>query len=202
MVMTTDFEFLAQPSRAIGVLLIAVPLTISTFHPVVFAAVWEMDSRWFHLVLAVLCLAVIGAAWAKTSDELLEWALPPLGMLMAVLLIQDEVGADAPSSIDEFDSTSWLAQPVAESELVLALYTAVIFALALGTVIAGQRFRVAALVNVGLAVVAVLVTAIYVGRVAGALPTSIAVLLGGVLLVAGAVFLERKRRDLIAEVAS
>ena len=54
----------------------------------------------------------------------------------------------------------------------------------------------------GVVVVAVLIMSIYIGRVAGELPTSIAVLLGGVLLVAGPVFLERKRRDLVAEVAS
>jgi hypothetical protein len=197
----TEFSFLEGPSRAIGVLLIAVPLTVSTFHPFLFAGVWQMDARVFHLVLAIACLAVIGLTWWLAPSRLLVWALPTLGGLLALLLIQVEPDSDTPNAVDEFDSTSWLAEPIARSELLLGLYTAVIFGLALGTVITGQRFRVAALVNVGLAVIAVLAIAVYVGRIAGTLPTSIAVLAGGVLLVAGAVFLERKRRDLIAEVA-
>jgi len=197
----SDFDFLRQPSLVTGVLLIAVPLTVSTFHPTLFAAVWRMDPRWFHLVLAVGCVAVIGLSWWRTQNRLLVWALPTLCGLLVALLVQVDL-VDVPSSINDFDSSSWLAEPVATSDWVLALYTLVIFGLALGTVVAGQRMRVAALVNVGLAVVAVLVMSIYIGRIAGALPTSIAVLLGGLLLVAVAIFLERKRRDLIAGVAS
>ena len=40
---------------------------------------------------------------------------------------------------------------------------------------------------------------LYIGRIAGSLPTSLAVLLGGLLLVGGGVFLERKRSDLTTE---
>jgi uncharacterized membrane protein len=198
----TEFSFLVHPSRAVGALMIAVPVVVSTFHPTVFAAVWEMDVRWFHLFVCGLCLAVIGASWWRSPNRLIAWALPILGGLSAVLLIQRDVSTDTPGSIDDFDSTSWLATPLASSEWSMGLYTAVIFVLALGVVVAGQRLRVAALVNAGLAVVAVLAMSLYIGRLAGTLPTSIAVLLGGVLLVAGAVFLERKRRDLLAEVAS
>ena len=61
----------------------------------------------------------------------------------------------------------------------------------------GQRFRIPALVNVGIGVLGVLLIAVYVGRLAGTLPTSLAVGLGGLLLVGGAVVLERKRRDLV-----
>jgi len=198
----SDFDFLRRPSLATGVLLIAVPLIVSTFHPTVFAAVWQMDARWFHLIVVVGCVAVIALAWWRTQNRLLVWALPVLGGLLLALLIQVDLDAGVPNSINEFESASWLAEPVARSEWVLASYTMVVFGLALGTVVAGQRMRVAALVNVGLAAVAVLMMSIYIGRIAGALPTSIAVLLGGVLLVAGAVVLERKRRDLIAEVGS
>jgi uncharacterized membrane protein len=198
----SDFEFLQQPSRAVGVLMIAAPITISTFHPYVFAGVWEMDTRWFHLICVVGCVAVIGLSAWRTRSPLLMWALPVLGALMVVMLIQVEFDQDTPSSLNDFEGSSWLAEPVASSEWMLALYTAVIFALALAVIEAGQRFRVTALVNAGVVVVAVLIMSIYIGRVAGELPTSIAVLLGGVLLVAGAVFLERKRRDLVAEVVS
>ena len=141
------------------------------------------------------------ASWLR-PNPLITWVLPVLGALLVVLLIQVDFGTDVPDNIDHFDSSSWLAEPLARSEWLMGLYTALVYALALGTVVAGQRFRQAALVNVGVAVVAVLTIAVYIGRVAGELPTSIAVLVGGILLVAGAVVLERKRRDLIAEVSA
>ena len=202
LVAATDFEFLQQPSKAIGALLIAVPITVSTFHPIVFAWIWEMDARWFHVILGAGCLGLIALASWMRPNRLITWALPVLGALLVILLIQVDFGTDVPTSIDDFDSSSWLAEPLARSEWVMGLYTAIVYALALGTVVAGQRFRQAALVNVGVAVVAVLTIAVYIGRVAGELPTSIAVLVGGILLVAGAVLLERKRRDLIAEVST
>jgi uncharacterized membrane protein len=202
LVAATDFEFLQQPSKAIGALLIAVPITVSTFHPIVFAWIWEMDARWFHVILGAGCLGLIALASWMRPNQLITWALPALGVLLVILLIQVDFGTEVPTSIDHFDSSSWLAEPLARSEWVMGLYTAIVYALALGTVVAGQRFRQAALVNVGVAVVAVLTIAVYIGRVAGELPTSIAVLVGGILLVAGAVLLERKRRDLIAEVST
>ena len=202
LVPATDFEFLHQPSRAVGALLIAVPITVSTFHPVVFTWVWEMDARWFHVILGAGCCAVIALASWLRPNPLITWVLPVLGALLVVLLIQVDFGTDVPDNIDHFDSSSWLAEPLARSEWVMGLYTALVYALALGTIVAGQRFRQTALVNVGVAVVAVLTIAVYIGRVAGELPTSIAVLVGGLLLVAGAVVLERKRRDLIAEVTA
>lgn len=201
-VVGTDFEFTGQPGRVIGLLLVAVPITVSTFHPLTFALIWEMDARWFHLILGAGCVGVIALAWWRHPDRLPAWSLPVLGVLSGVLLIQVDFGSDVPGSIAELDSSSWLAEPIARSEWLLLLYTFVIFALALGVVIAGQRSRQAALVNIGVAVVAVLIMSIYIGRIAGALPTSVAVLLGGILLIAGAVFLERKRRDLIAEVSA
>ena len=194
----TGLAFLEQPSRVLGVLAIAVPVTLSTFHPYLFAGVWEMDAGWLHLELAAASLAVVGWSWFRHRHVLAVWVLAALAVLMAVLLIQVDVGRDAPSSISGFRSTSWLAQPAAESAVVFGAYTAVIFALALATVIAGQRLQMPVLVNGGLGAVVVMVMGVYIGRVAGTLPTAIAVLVGGVLLVGGGGFLERKRRDLLA----
>jgi uncharacterized membrane protein len=197
----TDFAFLERPARVIGVLLIAVPMTVSTFHPTLFAWVWEIDARWFHLWVVIAVLGVVGACWWFGKQRLLAWSFAVLAVLEVVLLIQVVPGEDAPSSIDELSSTSWLARPLAESELVFGSYTALVFVLALAAVFAGQRLRIAALVNVGIAVIAVLTMAVYIGRVAGALPTSLAVLIGGILLVAIAVVFERKRRDLLSDTA-
>ena len=196
----TEFTWLGQPLQVFGALLVAVPLTISTFHPLVFAAVFEMDFRLFHVFAVVVSLAVVAAVWFRRRDPLMLSAVAALSAMLLILLPQVQVDDDVTSDLDYFDSVPWLAEPFVESALLFGLYTAVVFALALGTVAAGQRFCVPALVNVGVGVLAVQVVAVYVGRLAGTLPTSLAVLLGGLLLVGGGAFLERKRRNLLLEV--
>ncbi len=195
----TEFSWLRQPLRAFGALLVAVPLTISTFHPLVFAAVFEIDFRLLHVIVGAASLAAIAAVWIRQSHPLMIIGVPAvLGMLL-VLLPQVGVDDETDSDLDYFDSIPWLAEPFAGSALLFGIYTAVIFALALATVAAGLQFGVPALVNVGVGVLGVLLIAVYIGRLAGTLPTSLAVLLGGLLLVGGGIILERKRRDLVVE---
>lgn len=198
----TDFGFVQRPARTVGVAMIAVPLTISTFHPTVFAAVFEMDIRLFHVVLVVLLLAVIGVTWLRASNDLVAYAAITLAVLLVVLLPQVQPTSGASSDIDHFDSLSWLAEPFDDSSLLFGIYNVFIFGFALATAAVGRWLRLRALINVGMGAMAVLMTAIYIGRIAGTLPTAFAVLLGGILLVAGAVVLERKRRDLLGEVAA
>jgi hypothetical protein len=199
LVTSTPFAWLGRPLRAVGALVLAVPLTISTFHPWLFAAVFEIDFRLFHVVVVVASLAVVAAVVIRQRHPLTVVAVPALLGMLLVLLPQVGVDADTASDLDYFDSLPWLAEPFTESALLFGIYTAIIFALALGTVAAGLQFRVPALVNVGVGVLAVQLIAVYVGRLAGTLPTSLAVLLGGVLLVGGGALLERKRRDLLVE---
>ncbi len=201
LVTPTDFAFLRRPARAVGVLLVAVPLTISTFHPDAFALVFQMDARTFHAVVMVAAAAVIGAAWIRTSSPLLARALPVLAVLLALVLPQSDPDRSIAWGVVDTETVSWLHEHFAESELLFGLYTALVFALALGCVALGSQLRIPALVNTGMVVIAVLATAVYIGRLAGTLPTSIAVLLGGLVLVGFAVFLERKRRDILAEAA-
>lgn len=193
----TDFEFLLRPARAIGALLIAVPLTVSTFHSEAFAAVFQMDFRIFHAAVIVGALGVITLGWLRRPNPIVGYALVTIGALLAVLLPQ--TAASENDSLYNSDNLPWLAQTFKDSALLYGLYTAVIFGLAIATIIVGQRYKLPALVNAGIATVAVLTISIYIGRLAGTLATSLAVLLGGVLLVGGAILLERKRRDLVLE---
>ena len=99
------------------------------------------------------------------------------------------------------DSLPWLAESFDNSELLFGLYTAVIFGLAVATIMAGQYYAKPVLVNIGYAMVSVILFALYVGRIAGELPTSLAVIGGGLALISGAIFLERRRRGAISTMA-
>lgn len=193
----TAFSWMTRPLHAFGAALAAVPLTVSTFHPDAFAWTFQIDVRIVHAVVIVVSVAAIGLVWRRAPRSPLLGAFAALTVLLLVVLPQVQ---DKTFQFDTAtDTTSWLAGRFADSELLFGLYTAVIFALAVGTILAGQHFGIKALVNVGFGVVSVLLSAVYIGRIAGELPTSLAVILGGVLLVAGAVFLERKRREVTAD---
>jgi uncharacterized membrane protein len=194
----TEATYLAGPARAAGVVLIAGPLVVSTFHPAAFAAVFEIDFRVFHVVVVAATIAVVAAAWARARGELLAVGLGVLLVLHVSFLPQVGRRPDAPDPLDEFDSLPWLAEAFGNSELLFLVYGFSMLGLALATVVAGRHYQVRGLVNTGLFAIGVLVMAAYIGRVAGALPTSVAFLIGGALLVAVAVVIERKRRDLTA----
>ncbi len=186
----TSFSWLTRPATAFGTLSVVVPITVSTFHPEVFGWIFGIELRPFHIVVGLLCIALVALAWWKQPLTHLAIGFAAVAVLLVALLPQVQGRA--------FDETtvSWLTPPFEDSEALFFLYNAVVFGLALGTIVAGQRYNVRVLVNVGFAMVSVLLVAVYIGRLAGALPTSLAVILGGLLLVGGAIFLERKRRAL------
>ena len=114
---------------------------------------------------------------------------------MLVVILPQADGGDL-----EVDRTSWLGSVFEQSTAAFWLYSAVVFGFAVAVVIAGRRFSQKMMVNVGLASVGVLVLAFYIGRIAGELPTSAALLGGGILLTAGGYWLEQRRRDLTSGV--
>lgn len=190
LVAPTSFSWLTRPAAAFGSLAVTVPITVSTFHPEAFGWIFGIEFRRFHVVVGLLCIALIALAWWKQPLAPLAIGFAAVAVLLLALLPQVDGQA-----FDE-TSVSWLAPPFNDSEALFFAYNAIIFGLALATIVVGQRYNLRGLVNIGFFMVAVLLVAVYIGRLAGALPTSLAVILGGLLLVGGATFLERKRRAL------
>ena len=193
----TLFDWLKQPAAAFGAVLVAVPIVVSTFHPMAFAWIFQVDVRPFHVVVGLGAVALIVAAWLQDRSSPFGLAGAAVtGLLMALLpQVSDDDG------LLDGDSLPWLAESFDNSELLFGLYTAVIFGLAVATIMAGQYYAKPVLVNIGYAMVSVILFALYVGRIAGELPTSLAVIGGGLALISGAIFLERRRRGAISTMA-
>ena len=193
----TLFDWLKQPAAAFGAVLVAVPIVVSTFHPMAFAWIFQVDVRPFHVVVGLGAVALIVVAWLQDRSSPFGLAGAAVtGLLMALLpQVSDDDG------LLDGDSLPWLAESFDNSELLFGLYTAVIFGLAVATIMAGQYYAKPVLVNIGYAVVSVILFALYVGRIAGELPTSLAVIGGGLALISGAIFLERRRRGAISTMA-
>jgi len=193
----TTFAWISPASRGFGALLVALPLTLSTFHPEAFAVLFQMDLRAFHFVVIAAVIVLVGLVARDNLESPLVMAFAAVGALLLVLLPQVR---DRGNFFNDGSSVSWLAPSFDNSEALFFGYNAVILALGIATILAGQHFGIRTLVNLGFAVVSVLLFALYVGRIAGALPTSMAVIIGGLLLVGGAIFMERKRREVAASV--
>jgi uncharacterized membrane protein len=148
-------------------------------------------------VVVALAVTLVGAVWKRSPASPLVLGFGTVAALLLALLPQV---ADGRGLLDS-GTVPWLAGTFDASDFAFGVYSAVIFGLAVATILAGQHFAVRGLVNVGFAAVSVLLLSLYVGRIAGALPTSLAVIFGGLLLVGGAIFLERKRREVTAAVA-
>jgi len=193
----TLFDWLKQPAAAFGAVLVAVPIVVSTFHPMAFAWIFQVDVRPFHLVVGLGAVALIVVAWLQDRSSPFGVACAAVTGLLIVLLpqVSDDDG------LLDGDSLPWLAESFDNSELLFGLYTAVIFGLAVATIMAGQYYAKPVLVNIGYAMVSVILFALYVGRIAGELPTSLAVIGGGLALISGAIFLERRRRGAISTMA-
>jgi len=130
----------------------------------------------------------------------------PLALVAAVvtvlwLLMIPRVDNDRQGDFfDHMERVPWLAPVMLDSTIAMWLWSAVVFGLALGATELGRRYEIPQLVTVGFVAMGILLIATYIGRVAGALPTAAALLVGGVFIIAVAIFLERKRRDVLAEV--
>jgi len=153
--MTADspLTFLRPAAAALGALLVAGPITVSTFHPAMGA-------------VAILLIGLLPQVPGRSFD-----------------------GGSVP----------WLSETFRQSPFLFFLYGAVVAGFAVAAIVVGQRIPSRAMVNGGFWTLGVVLFAAYIGRLAGALPTSAAVTLGGLLLVGGAVFMEQKRRQVIGD---
>ncbi len=192
----TPTAFLGRALAVWGSVLVAGPIIVSTTHPEAFAWLFDIDPGWFHVVVIVLCVAVLGTALVASQFSLPSQAAA--GGAAVLLLLLPQVSTRGV----EVDSTSWLADAAAESTALFATYQLAILALAVGLVVLGRQTARPALVNVGMASIAIVTLIIYFTRVAGAMPISAAAVGGGALLVGIAIVLERKRRELLAGVTT
>lgn len=182
-----SWSFLERGARGWGLVLLAVPLVIATAHSSMGGKMFETAWTTKQIVLFVAAALLVAAALAigGLRDPAGRAVLAAAG-LFSLGLVATEGGR------------RWLGNDLLPRDLAFALLVLAVFALALATVWTGFRTRSRALVNAGMASLAVLILIQYFAWSSSLLTSSVAFIVGGLVVLGLAFFMERARRRLLA----
>lgn len=183
-----DLAFARAPFLRWGLFLLAATLILTTAHVELAAAFY--DAEWSlrqGLVAAAAAVLVLAAALAGEVES--RFSRPVLVGLLAFLAVPlVPVGGQG----------GWLALEPGGVHVYFGLYVIAVFALAVGTIQLGVQARNARLVNVGMLSTMLIIIIQYFGWSFELFDRSLAFILGGLVLMALSVFVERSRRRLLA----
>jgi hypothetical protein len=181
----TEWSFLERGARAWGVVLLAAPLLLATADKSTVLDIFRTAGTPKQWVLAIGALVLVVAASAfAVRTVAARGLLAAAGGLSLVLPVSRE-------------GHSIVGTLVKDIPLVFFLFVVMIFGLALLTVWIGLRTSQRKLVNTGMASLAVLIFIQYFAWSFELLHRSLAFIVGGLVLLGLAYFMERTRRRLL-----
>jgi uncharacterized membrane protein len=186
-----DLNFARPACFRWGMFLVAAILVLSTAHVELAAALYTAGFTGKQIVLILASAALVAAALFGGEFDT-RWSKPALvatlGLLLAMLV--------------PVDGESWIGLETAGVHLAFALYLIGVFALALATIWLGLQARNRRLVNAGMTSTALLILIQYFSWSFVLLDRSLAFIVGGIVLIALAVGVEKKRRQIVAQIAA
>jgi uncharacterized membrane protein len=186
-----DLSFAETACFKWGTLLIVIPLIISTVH--VEAVEWifgiDLTTKQILILSAVGALVALAVSFGHVRTALSRPVLIGLTLLFVLLIVQ-------------IDGQPWLKMDVNGVHLPYGLYVVGVFVLALLSIGLGLRAQNPELINIGIYGTAILIVIQYFSWSWLLLDRSLVFIVGGILLIALAIMLEKKRRALIARIAS
>jgi uncharacterized membrane protein len=193
-----DLSFARQACFRWGLFLVAAILVISTAHVELAVALYTADFTGKQIAVIVAGAALVAAA--VLAGELdTRWSKPALIATLAMLL----------AMLIPVGGESWIGVETGGFHLPVTLYHALrftlyvlgVFTLALATIWLGLQARNRRLVNVGMTGTAWLIVIQYFSWSFALLDRSLAFIVGGIVLIAVAVGVEKKRRQIVAQIA-
>lgn len=182
-----DWQFIELSCMSWGLLFASVPLIVTTAEQSImqdfFTAKFTAVQLSVMVVSAALVLAVVAFGHVRAPQT--KGALLGMVVFLFSLLLQR-------------GSTSLLGSLTAGSMLGFILYIVVIALIALGAIWLGMVTANPKLVNYGIVSASIIIFIQYVSWSFSLLNRSLAFIGGGILLVALSIFIEKKRRDILA----
>ena len=178
-----DWRFAARTWLVWGALLISVPLVLGTIDDQVLKFLTKIDFTSKQWSIIALCVGLVGlAVWLGRFTSLRSRLLMVLvaGLLLGMLFIG---GVDKTNLVP-----------------VYALFVLLAFLLALGLIWTGVQAGHPALVNIGVGSAASIMLIQYFSWSMRLLDRSLAFIIGGVVLIALSIWIEKQRRRLLARI--
>ena len=186
--------------------------TYKTFGPIFFfsmtyavavselAAVWRIGSVEGSAFLFLMLFATLATAGVNVYigkiDEKVEAAWYAGAFALSLLTVGVSWGVSW--AFDNTEPTEGTAELLVNALTVL--YHGAFLALVVGIVYMGYTKRATAYVNIGLVFFVLYTGYLYVAKIATYLGTSLAFVLGGLILLVGGTYLEKKRREIVEEI--
>ncbi len=186
-----DLTFVRLPAFRWGTFLIAATLVITTIDREVAVDFFEADFGAKQLFVLVMTAVLAAAAYFVGEFDSPRSRPTMLAILGGLFLMIIPVGGEP-----------WLALQFDGVHLLFGVYVLGVFALALLTIWLGITARNPRLVNVGMVSTVVLIIIQYFGWSVALMDRSVAFIVGGVVLIGLSAFVEKKRRQIMAQIAA
>lgn len=188
----SDFEGFASTYKTFGPLFFfAMTYVVAVSELTAVRNVEGITESAFLSGVLVAALTVAGAeVYLGKIDERVEaaWYAGTFGLSVFTVVVGLAFGTAEPTSFEG-------SVPAA----VILTYHAAFLGLVVGTIYLGYEKRVTAYVNIGLLFFILYTGYLYVARIAAYLGTSLAFVAGGLILLFGGAYLEKKRRELVSD---
>ncbi|MGD8329096.1 MAG: DUF2157 domain-containing protein [Acidobacteriota bacterium] len=186
-----DLRFASTPCFRWGSFIVAASLIVTTAHTEVATAFYRADfnPKQIGIMLAATAL-VVAAALVGKVDSLLS--RPALAALLAALALP----------LVKINGAPWVGIETGGVHLLFGLYVVGVFGAALFITWLGMQARNPRLVNIGMVSTTLIIIIQYFGWSFELLDRSLAFIAGGALLMGLSVFMERRRRGMLARIAA
>jgi len=186
-----DLSFAQLPCFRWGTFIVAAVLVLATVHVELASAMFNADfsSKQLLLIVAAIALVAGSAALGKVESIASGAAMiAVLALLLAVMI--------------PYQDTTWLGFEAGGVHVLFGLYVVLVLGMALFTIWLGINARNTRLVNVGMVSTTLLIIIQYFGWSFQLLDRSVAFIVGGIVLIALSVFVEKQRRRIMAQIAT
>lgn len=186
-----DLSFARAPCFRWGTFLVAATLIITTTHSRLASAFYNADFSTKQVLLIVASIVLVAAAAVAGRVESTMSRPAMLALLVMLLAMMIPAG-----------DITWVGMEFNGVHLLFGLYVLAVFAMALFTIWLGMQARNTRLVNIGMVSTTLIIIIQYFGWSFDLLDGSVAFILGGIVLIALSIFVEKKRRQIMERIAA
>jgi uncharacterized membrane protein len=191
----TKYSSFKTPYQSFGIvstMFVFYSMILTHLHPLRYFKTFWID--YLFLILAILTVVASAIQFGRGVGKKNEfaWNATALVGMISFWLI-------APT-IQSMDSSVFHSQDTSSIKLFLVVYHIVFFVLTLTTLLSGYYQGITSFINIGTFFLFVQLLHLYFSHIFDFLPKSLSLIITGIILLVGGLYVEKKRRSIIREV--